>query len=57
MPTSTQKIWMRLQLIISVDRLVKPCYNTHMTQALINLAIMLSPLVLMLVAMIIKGEF
>jgi len=28
-----------------------------MTQALINLAIMLSPLVLMLVAMIIKGEF
>jgi len=57
MPTSTQKIWMRLQLIISVDRLVKPCYNTHMTQALINFAIVLSPLVLMLVAMIIKGEF
>jgi len=28
-----------------------------MTQALINLAIMLSPLALMLVAMIIKGEF
>jgi hypothetical protein len=48
---------MKLQLIISVDRLVKPCYNTHMTQALVNLAIMLSPLALMLVAIVIKGEF